>query len=583
MQNYFSDDNIIFELAKIRAKLSRKRHNNYFFERIVQDSTIEGNSFQNLLSKILPPRNQWKRPAFKRRLTKDSHQINIYSIVITVRHFRSLPFRKQPAWVAELNAFIRQIQVDALYERQIDLIPPTIIPVSKDKKEAGIALYRPISVFKELRTKILISIFSKYLMDKLDPLFSNSSFAFRRGKVYKGSIPTHHNCIEEIVQFKKDKKNIFVSECDIRSFFDIISHREILYSYDIFKNRLWVEKREKIDRRADLFLKSFLETYSIEYAMKESNTYFETSNIHGKLALPIEGLIERFYSKSDEKLKDIGVPQGAELSTLIANMILHDCDVAMESNYKSQDFLYMRFCDDMIVLSSSKKKAALAFEEYTRILSRKKLLYHEDSPLLPYTDSKSKKDFWNRKSRKAFHWSMEAYPWLSFVGYNIREDGHVRIRKSSIRKEFDKQVFIVDKVLGAIRAAIIEGEQHRIRNNHFSIFERVKSRLYSMSVGRISLKRNYSDSQISWIGGFQGIFIFEKVFRNRLKDLDRSRSRNLARLKSYLKLVMKDNSSKASSQESKSKESFSYLGLPFSYYSNSKNQIANKSSKESIR
>ncbi|MBK8362805.1 MAG: hypothetical protein IPL24_03750 [Bacteroidetes bacterium] len=52
----------------------------------------------------------------------------------------------------------------------------------------------------------------------------------------------------------------------------------------------------------------------------------------------------------------MGIPQGGALSGLIANLVLDFADRKMQSLNDSK-LLYVRFCDDMIIIHPSKKKA----------------------------------------------------------------------------------------------------------------------------------------------------------------------------------------------------------------------------------
>ncbi|MDI7167020.1 hypothetical protein QMN02_18570 [Leptospira santarosai] len=276
--------------------------------------------------------------------------------------------------------------------------------------------------------------------------------------------------LRKLRDLKKEKESIYVSECDIKSFFDSISHAEIRKSYAAIKEELFKLNGTRIFGRADDFVEAFLSSYSIDYAITQSEEYFKTKGIKGKLSFPKDELLNTFYSGDPDALKSIGISQGTSFSILFANIILHDNDRRMEEKFHDpNDFLYMRYCDDMIVLSTKKEKVNGAYEEYIELLKEKKLLHHIETPLLPYSNSASKQNFWERKSRKGYQWTENSYPWIAFVGYQIRHDDFFRIRLSSIKNELKKQKKFVESIIRKINRGVKEGNRFRIFKSHKSI------------------------------------------------------------------------------------------------------------------
>ncbi|AXR68719.1 RNA-directed DNA polymerase [Leptospira mayottensis] len=577
-EDYFSDLCIIKSLINCRLRLAKKRHDQFFFERIVQSENLRSDETEVHLRKMFPPRNRWKRPCFKKRIKPKRGNPYYESLLFTINYYRSLPLEKQPPWVNELNKFIVEIRSKALYSSMIELPPPKLVPVSKNKKDGDFELYRPISIVEDLASNIVMKLVARYLMDQLDVVFEKSSFAYRRKKIYQNRIPTHHDCYEEIKRFKRGKIDLYVSECDIKAFFDTISHSEIRNSYAKIKEELFKRNGTRIFGRADDFVETFLHSYSMDYAISESEKYFEVRNIKGRLSFPKDELLNTFYSSNAEELKSIGIPQGNPISNLFANLILHDNDRLMEEKFSDRnDFLYMRFCDDMIILSTKEKTANESYEDYISLLKEKKLLYHNERPLLPYTDSSTKKDFWDRKSRKGFLWSKNSYPWITFVGYQIRYDDFVRIRLSSIKNELNKQKEFVKNILRKVKREIKGGNLARIRKSHRSILNSATSRMVASAVGRVSILKNMADSSISWINGFRGVLKEENVFRNNLKELDRNRDKQLELLTKKLFILLQDHQIKR--KKSKQLITVNYPGRPFSYYNRSflkdKSDVAN--------
>lgn len=568
-ENYFSDLFIIREIIKTRVKLAKKRHDNHFIDRIVSQDIINRKDLIEL-NKILPPRNQWLRIAKPKRKESNSNDINRKSLLFTVNFFRSLPLKDQPNWVFNLNKFISDVRFQSLYSKKIKLTSPRIIPISKNKKSAGLELFRPLSVIEDFKSRIIINLTARYLMDSFDIVFKKSSYAFRRGILTNGLIPTHHDCINEIFTFKNEmeSENIYVSECDIKSFYDIINHREILNSFQILKSELLEKHKIRIFGRAEDILKYYLKFYSAHYCLKKSKEYFSKNGIKGIVQIPTDELRDSFYSSEKNFLKHIGVPQGGSLSIFIANLVLHENDVLMEEIEKeNSNFKYLRYCDDMIILSTNSEVSNKSYESYIEQLKNKKLLHHPEKRLLPYDTSENKKYFWSSKSKKSYHWSLFEYPWISFVGYQIRFDNFIRIRPSSIKNELNKQNKLINKIEYLVRNSQSNPKKFKLKKEKNSILERVKSRIISMSVGRISLKKQIYNINYSWIGGFKGLLNKEKILRNNIKELDRNRNKKLKWLKSQLDKYLPNSKKKS---EILREEVYSFLGKPFSYFHHAK-------------
>ncbi|WP_061247666.1 reverse transcriptase domain-containing protein [Leptospira noguchii] len=564
-EEYFSDLSIIKSLINYRLKIAKKIHDDHFYDRIIQSEKLKPSESELQLSKIFPPRNYWLRPNLEKRKNPKKRNLNYESLLFTINSYRGRSLERQPSWVFELNKLITEIRSKALYSSAIELPSPKLFPISKNNKDGDFVLYRPISVVGDLTSRIVMDLTARYLSDQLDAVFKKSSFAFRRSKIYHNRIPTHHDCIEEITRFKKGKEAIYVSECDIKSFFDSISHTEIRKSYAAIKEELFKLNGTRIFGRADDFVEAFLSSYSIDYAITQSEEYFKTKGIKGKLSFPKDELLNTFYSGDPDALKSIGISQGTSFSILFANIILHDNDRRMEEKFHDpNDFLYMRYCDDMIVLSTKKEKVNGAYEEYIELLKEKKLLHHIETPLLPYSNSASKQNFWKRKSRKGYQWTENSYPWIAFVGYQIRHDDFFRIRLSSIKNELKKQKKFVESIIRKINRGVKEGNNFRIFKSHKSIYNRATNRMGASAVGRISLLRNQMDSSISWINGFRGILKDKKVFRNNLKELDRNRARQLELLDKKLLSLLSNHPIKRKKPKQFAK--LVYLGRPFSYY-----------------
>lgn len=84
----------------------------------------------------------------------------------------------------------------------------------------------------------------------------------------------------------------------------------------------------------------------------------------------------------------------------------------------------------MVIISSDRNKCDAAFHRYCREATRLKLLMHDPKTSRVTYDA----DWWNGKTRSTYEWSREVIPWVGFVGYQIRYDGELRLRKQTFDK-----------------------------------------------------------------------------------------------------------------------------------------------------
>jgi len=170
----------------------------------------------------------------------------------------------------------------------------------------------------------------------------------------------------------------------------------------------------------------------------------------GKYGWVEEELLRLGYFKKVRRAR-IGIPQGGALSGLIANIVLDYADHKVIKP-KDQNLGYFRFCDDMIILHPKMETCFGSIEKYIYALTQLKLVPHE----FEREDLTNTKDsFWSKKvkSKGPYKWSPNYhsdFPWIGFVGYEIHFTGHLRVRKSSLKKELQKQRNITNEVLKVI-------------------------------------------------------------------------------------------------------------------------------------
>ena len=91
------------------------------------------------------------------------------------------------------------------------------------------------------------------------------------------------------------------------------------------------------------------------------------------------------------------MPQGGALSGLIANIVINRVDEKMVKKLKPGNDLYIRYCDDMLLLSTNRKRCGQLFRLYSKEIKRAKLVPHTPVTVefgtSKYWDTKTKNDF----------------------------------------------------------------------------------------------------------------------------------------------------------------------------------------------
>jgi len=545
--SYITNDNIVFYICRIRAKYAKQRsklhlthilsgspESNYHLNHEKNQKFIDDEL--KFLSSILPARKKWKTLKKKNRYKTDLEKINSIdyntkSLLITIEYYR----KNNPSepFLLKLEEFIKIVQ-NSFEDENYIIDTPKIIPQLKGDKHKIENKCRPISLFK-LRDRIVISLTNKYFTNIFDKYFYDKSFAFRavRRNGLDKNVVTHHDAIQSILDYKKEYtgKRLWVSECDISKFYDSVHHTTIKRCFQTLLKVFKKESPELYDIRAEKIFYKYLECYSFPqnvliYNKKENESFWQEKRIPGgKFGWIEKDLYRLNYFKNISNAR-IGVPQGGALSGLIANLVLNDADKQMVKKH-DESLCYVRFCDDMVIIHSSKRKCLEYAKAYKRVLTKLKLVPHEFEQNIVNSPS-----FWseNIKSKYPYKWSLNsknAAQWFGFVGYEIKYNGDLRVRMKSLRKEKTKQNELVKKTIQAVRI------QKRKSDN--TIFESVLNRLIGMSVGRINMK-NYLkvENEMCWVNGFSKLND-NKNSRAQLKSLDKNRAVQVSKLLKEIK------------------------------------------------
>ena len=512
-------------LISKRVQLCDKRHKKHQLHLLSPAMTIgKTTDAEQLLLSLMPPRKRWVSLSTNTRYREldDGHRqrnaaarCNWKAIKWTIK--KDLAEGAETPYLINLKDFVDKIQ-RRVREEQFAFEVPLLFPDVKDECSC-----RPLCKFESLEDSVILILANKYLTELFNGLFYEESLAFRSKRNYHGEkdcVTAHHHAIVRMKEYRKryEGKRLYVSECDLQKFYDTVSHGVVRKCYYGLLKQAAKEnpglRFDEINRVFEAYLKCYSFPKNV-FCKNEDKTFWEANKIDEKQRC-FKWVDTKLLAKNRRGLMHlrIGVPQGGALSGLIANMVLNSVDWQVKRQMKRSD-LYLRYCDDMIILSTNKARCKRLFSIYYNGTKRLRLVPHEPEKKLNF----GQKGFWKGKSKDAYPWAMgqnDAAEWIGFVGYEIRRDGAMRIRKKSFRKELDKQTKVVfEKTLDKIK------DKKRVSND--SLISSLERKLISMSVGKIEVwNAPFMESEMCWSAGFKELEM-NPVLAKQLRELDRHR------------------------------------------------------------
>ena len=409
------------------------------------------------LHNLTPPRNTWRRLRKKTRNGISSTAVlNKLALRNTIRYDIEQVRdhgAEAPSYLVNLLQFIEKIKAIVNSDKPIDFSGQIKVIAQFKKNDGDTAIYRPLSVYNSLETKVLISLASEYLTKYLDSYLHPEILAYRPKRVYHDLYRTTsgEDAIYGIQDFIDDHydQSIYVAECDIQKFYDVINHDVVIRCFQEIAHEAQIPRFHEVER----IIKAYLDSYSFHkdiMSLNDCQEYWEPyRQRQGKQAKPFC----RFEWVSDECLKGcydnddelaackalLGVPQGGALSCVIANVVLNSVDKVITKEQDTERF-FVRYGDDILLAHTDYDKCKELIEAYTRSLEEHRLPYHPFKPLSECKDGeKTTKEFWDRKSKAPFFWGPgegNAFEWIGFVGYEVRYTGETRLRLSTLNKKF---------------------------------------------------------------------------------------------------------------------------------------------------
>jgi len=521
LADYFSDEALITALCRMRIKEADKavKMANGFHSQ-------PGQPYEYDTAHFLPPRRLWNRYRPRERSKLGSTKVSEISLKRATIQLRA----GNAPWASELNCLLLRVRQRALESENFAFTPPHLSPLLKKGN-----VYRPLASF-ELDDKLIDGALAKYWKDQLDELFDPASMAFRARPTDGSLMPSTHVALDLICE-RRDRSQVgslYAAECDIKGFFDCVDHEVARTQL----RRLLEVKQSKnpafvVEPRAILLFEAFLNCYSFrEHVLGNLLPRLRRRKPEAEIKWP-EADLRKLHENFDHGR--IGVPQGGALSGIIANIVLDLADKRVRelaANAQSS-ITYLRYCDDMIILAQSQKQCTSVFQAYLTTLKQLKLPYHEPKQIQFYDRA-----FWEVKSRHPYRWTgrqwFNCVPWIQFVGYQIRYDGLVRIRKESEAKHIGRVIektgwFINAFLPGEARNRVVAPTALDTCHPKRTVVAGLYGRLSSMAVGRSNSDQEAEGpKQMCWAAGFKGLH--GKPFVDGvLRRLDRIRGRQISR------------------------------------------------------
>ena len=524
-ESYFSISTITETLVGFRLKRAKLLHDKHFFKNL---GTVKEKQLSSEINGLFPARRSWNRFRPKQRRGQEVDRITLLNAVEW--HQKNEPLTP---WLVRLREVCQRVKENAL-NSTFCFNSPEIVPLLKSGSQ-----YRAISVFTRLDDRLMDIHNAKYLRDTLDISLEESCVAFRAAA---NSRLDRDHAIEGIISFSEQypEENIVVAECDIRGFFDCISHQSAKQSLKECQ-RIATSRAPKtcLDPRSIAYFDSYLRCYTFPREVlrgAEQKLKKSTDNQDAHFKWPTSKTVEgphslNYFFKKPRQAK-IGIPQGGAHSCLIANLALNfvDRETVLAMAGTNEPFRYYRYCDDMMILATKKYVANKGFDRYTRALENQKLPFHK-----PYLPPRHCKEFFTEsKTKSPYCWGdpkqdPDYFPWIQFLGYQIRYDRLIRVRPSSFSKHRKK----IKDFTGNIHKHVKKSSRRiSARRVHY----RANCKLAAFSVGKIQLN---TDSRgrimpMSWCSGFR------KLKRGRVHTIQlRALDREIGKSRAYLRRTLR--------------------------------------------
>ncbi len=453
--DFATDEMLFILLAKERAKY-RKRNSTAKNHKLDKDCDINGLTNRKKLSRMMPPRSKWVRPKKRKDLGKGAlalRKVTEKSLLLTYK--RDIDLHLEFDYQKEFQAFASKIRA-RIQSADLRFKSPVLKPIFKDKEEVNgktVVNCRPLTVYEDLEDKIILALTSRYLTKYLDEYLHPNILSYRKAHLLDDNKfrPSDFNDGIRLIGNYLDEHHsdtIYAADCDIKKFYDVFDHQVIRDCFDriLTLAQMTPECQTQVKQVLEAYLASYNFYDNALQAAKDEPSVFAKiqRKLHDREARNeyVLGWVDELRQMPVEAQRQRGVSQGGALSLLIANIVLNDVDQPIVST-PDPCRLFIRYCDDMILLHTNQEKCQALMDIYTRSLVDHHLYYHD---FKPYTD---RKGFWKVKSHQPYLWGDgdigSSNRYIGFLGYELRRDGRLRLRKSnidSLKERFNRQEII---------------------------------------------------------------------------------------------------------------------------------------------
>lgn len=429
------------------------------------------------------------------------------------------------SWYKNLDVFVEGIKNKLSSNEELKLDPPVIVAKFKEKDDkTNDFIFRPICLYKDLETKIILTLSYQYIVKYFDKYFHSNMLFMRGTEKVGGEYRTKNflDAIDKVRAYREKNKNcnIYVGECDIQKFYDIFNHDVILECFEDLFNAAKSEHKfdDSLLNPLRRVLRAYLDSFdfsSVVFALNQDPGFWQNEKRRrskNKSSVPVcrfkwvkeKDFLNCYSEEEFIRLRDgkkLGIPQGGALSGIIVNVVMRLVDKPIVDEQDSQR-LFIRYCDDILLMHTDKEKCRQYLDTYYNQLIKYKLIPHLRKDVSSVKKgSKTKLDFWHAKSKNVYRWGSgkgDASDWVAFVGYEMRSTGEIRIRKDKIDGEYKKIARSYHNVVDAKavsearenKAVLTEEQQIKLMERmaklpeHFKDYEKAGANKYTFSQAR---------------------------------------------------------------------------------------------------
>lgn len=449
-----------------------------------EDVDFDAMAKLDLLTAMMPGRAHWVRLKNRRKYQMDDGRIDkvrMYTkaVKVTIENDRVAretdPDNRMYAYLDVLDRFVDDILCKIGGHDELTFNEPILKTLYKKESMRGDGtrevIYRPLSIYNDLRDKVILGVTSKYIANKFNWYLHENILSYRSARKFHGEekprVTDFNDGIKIIKEYREanEGKDFFVADCDIKKFYDTINHDVVRGCFDrmLRASKLSETGREQVMRVLDAYLRSY-NFYEQVYEKSQAENFWNGIRSRRRRSnvpevYKIDWVKEREFAdcygskEAFESVRNkIGVPQGGSLSIMIADVVLNDVDKGIVNPLPFPDDdkekLFVRFCDDMVLMHTERAECERLIGAYCTALKEHKLIYHDFTNVSDVKKGESLcADFWDVKSHNTFRWGPgegDASEWIGFLGYEMRYDGAVRLRHSNVEKvcqKIEKQYF----------------------------------------------------------------------------------------------------------------------------------------------